>query len=164
MPENADPATFILSDGKLDQRPMVQASISLNELLELHARLPERAKENTTLVTERVHKNHLRRILGASRRVNELGPQDVQRYVNTRSAEKYRGKDIEPDTIRKEVATLRAVWNWGMTSGYVSSPTPVKGVVYPKRDEKPPFMTWGEIERITRHGGLGVFGRHIIHV
>ena len=35
---------------------------------------------------------------------------------------------------------------------WIDQPFPVKGLVYPKSDEKPPFMTWSEIKRRTRAG------------
>ena len=36
----------------------------------------------------------------------------------------------------------------------VKGPFPGRGLVYPKADEKPPFMTWPEIERRVKVGGL----------
>ena len=50
-------------------------------------------------------------------------------------------------TIRKEIASFRAVWNWGVRAGLLSGTFPNRGLVYPKTDEKPPFQTWEEIER-----------------
>ena len=58
-----------------------------------------------------------------------------------------------PVTLRKEVATFRAAWNWAAANGLVAGPFPAKGLVYPKADEKPPFMTWHEIERKAGRGG-----------
>ena len=55
-------------------------------------------------------------------------------------------------TIKKEIDTFRTVWNWGLTMRWVDQPFPAKGLVYPKTDEKPPFMTWGEIKRRIRAG------------
>ncbi len=49
-------------------------------------------------------------------------------------------------TIRKEVATLRATWNWGEPMDLTTGRFPSKGLRYPKADEKPPFMTMAEIE------------------
>ena len=39
-------------------------------------------------------------------------------------------------------------------TGLVQGIFPAKGLVYPKADEKPPFMTWQEVERRVRAGGL----------
>ena len=44
-------------------------------------------------------------------------------------------------TIRKEVASFRAAWNWGAPMGLTNGHFPAKGLRYPKTDEKPPFMT-----------------------
>jgi integrase len=56
-------------------------------------------------------------------------------------------------TIRKEIATLRAAWNWGEPTGLTSGKFPNRGLRYPKADEKPPFMTLAEIERQIAAGG-----------
>ena len=50
-------------------------------------------------------------------------------------------------TIRKEIATLRAAWNWGEPMQLSAGRFPSKGLRYPKADEKAPFMTMAEIER-----------------
>jgi integrase len=57
-------------------------------------------------------------------------------------------------TIRKEMSSFRAVWNWAKRAGHLSLPFPNGGLVYPKTDEKPPFQTWAEIERQIGRGGL----------
>lgn len=35
---------------------------------------------------------------------------------------------------------------------WIDQPLPAKGLVYPKTDERPPFMMWGEIKRRIRAG------------
>src|SRR5262249_15772506 len=72
----------------------------------------------------------------------------LQEYVNKRAQAK-----VSPVTIRKEVATLRAAWNWGEPMGLTSGRFPAKGLRYPKADEKPPFMTMAEIRRQVAAGG-----------
>jgi integrase len=54
---------------------------------------------------------------------------------------------LSPNTLKKETATFRAAWNWAALAGLVTGTFPSKGLVYPKADEKPPFMTRAEIER-----------------
>jgi integrase len=49
--------------------------------------------------------------------------------------------------LKKEMASLRAAWNWAAHTGLVKGAFPSKGLVYPRADEKPPFMTRTEIER-----------------
>ena len=41
-----------------------------------------------------------------------------------------------------------------MAKGYVTGPSPTKGVKLALIDEKPPFKTWNEIETIIKRGGL----------
>jgi len=55
-------------------------------------------------------------------------------------------------TIRKEIATLRAAWNWGEPMELTSGKFPNRGLRYPKADEKPPFMTMAEIKRQLKGG------------
>ena len=70
--------------------------------------------------------------------------------MNRRAQKKYRGKKLSPVTLRKEITTLRAAWNWAVLMNLVKGQYPSKGLVYPKTDEKPSFMTRAEIEwRIT---------------
>jgi integrase len=45
------------------------------------------------------------------------------------------------------MASFRACWNWGVQAGKLKNAFPSRGLKYPKTDEKPPFMTWQEIER-----------------
>jgi integrase len=54
---------------------------------------------------------------------------------------------VSPATAAKEISTFRTAWNWGVRMKLISGPCPVKGLVYPKVDEKPPFQTRAEIER-----------------
>jgi integrase len=67
--------------------------------------------------------------------------------VTARSQKKYRGKRLSPVTLKKEIASFRAAWNWALHMGLVKGAFPSRGLVYPKADEKPPFMTWPEIVR-----------------
>jgi integrase len=62
---------------------------------------------------------------------------------------------LSPVTLRKEMATFRGCWNWGAAHGLVAGPFPSEGLLYPKGEEKPPFMTREEVERRVARGGLG---------
>src|SRR5208337_2462379 len=44
-------------------------------------------------------------------------------------------------------------WNWASRMGHVKGDFPNGGLVYPKAQDKPPFMTWKEIERRIKAGG-----------
>ena len=155
MPDDADPATFILSDGKQARTAETRQRRSLSALFEAYedGRV-EHAKEQTTIVTERIHLGHLRKYLPLRTVAQAIGVADVQQYVSRRLKDKWRGRQIKVDTIKKEIATFRAIWNWGERHGHVTGRAPTRGLQYPKRDEKPPFMTRADIERVVSRGGL----------
>lgn len=155
VPSDVDPATFILSDGKRNGKPRSGHIRTLRDLFERYEKsIQEGVKEPTTLKTERIHLRHLRRVLKTSQPLVNVAVGDVQAYVDKRLKEKKDEKRIRPDTAKKEVATLRAVWNWALAQELITVVSPTKGIRYPKRDDKPPFMTWTEIERRLARGGL----------
>jgi integrase len=110
------------------------------------------AMEDNSLSTVRMHLTHFERTFGPKFRIQQLALADLQRHVTTRAKKKYRGKPLSPVTLKKEVASLRAAWNWAASAGLVRGVFPSKGLVYPKADEKPPFMTRQEIERKLHDG------------
>jgi hypothetical protein len=56
MPLTADPGQFILSDGKLDQKPVLPRALTLGDLFRLYEeRLTEGAKEQNTIRIGKVH-------------------------------------------------------------------------------------------------------------
>jgi integrase len=73
---------------------------------------------------------------------------DLQKYVTGRE-----GK-VQPGTMKMELISLRTAWNWGAAFGLVEGKFPNKGLRFPKSKEKPPFMTWDEVERRVTQGGL----------
>ncbi|MEO1496286.1 MAG: site-specific integrase [Planctomycetota bacterium] len=156
VPEKVDPGDFIVSGARSRRERSAPSPVrTLGDLFRIYQQeLPDGSKETRTLEGEKLHFKHLLRHLKAGSRVSALAPSDVQRYVELRSRDAYRGRLTGPDTIRKEISTLRLVWNWAKSQGYVKSPLPVDRVVYPKRDEKPPFMTLAEIRRVSERGGL----------
>ena len=154
IPPKTDPATFILSDGKLTQSPARRKELTLKQLFEVYKqRLPEGAKESTTIKMEETHTKNLLRLLPANKIANALSTADLQRYVEKRLKEKWRGRSISPETVKREMDTFRSIWNWA-TKEYVDGETPTLGLIFAKRDEKPPFMTWSEIETKIARGGL----------
>src|SRR5262249_14812279 len=110
--------------------------------------------EPNSLATVRMHLGHWVATLGAAFPVQSLSLDDLQRHVNRRAAKKYRGRPLSPVTLKKEAASLRAAWNWGVQGGRLRGPFPGRGLKYPKADEKPPFQTRQEIERRAARGGL----------
>ena len=160
IPPDADPGTFILSDGKLERKPVVVASPSEGTLGELVAgylrELPPQAKEANSLRTERIHLGHVERLLGGDSPLSSIGLAAVQRYANLRGQEKH-GKvakrSIQPYTIRKELKTLRHVWAWCHARSLVpvGPDWQLSQVSLPRDCEPEPFRTMVEInERIER--------------
>jgi integrase len=98
--------------------------------------------EANSLDTVRLHFSHFCRFLGEGFPLPELSLLRLQEYIDRRAR-----KGISPVTMRKELATIRAAWNWGQPMGLTSGHFPAKGLRYPKGKEKPPFMTRAQIER-----------------
>jgi integrase len=155
IPQGIQPAEFILSDGKRSgkpERPVVRTLADLFHRYE--AELPSGAKEESTRKGERRHQKLLRKHLGSSREVQYLAVANLQDYVSKRSKDRWHGKLISRDTIKKELATFRLIWNWAVDRDYLTGHAPTKGVQLPKRADKPPFMTAAEIRQKISRGGL----------
>ena len=155
LPDGADWWTFVFTGGQRAQKVVAPTVVTLDQLFTRYEQeMPPGSMEANSLDTFRLHKKHLLRILGARSGAQATTLTEVQKYVNQRAKESYRGKTISPRTIKKEVATLRAVWNWGKLHGVVAGDAPSKGLRYEKEDQDPPFQTREEIERRIAHGGL----------
>jgi len=158
LPADADIATFLLSDGKLIANPKDEPAKDVlalgkmcDQYIEVHS---HGAMEDNSLDTVRLHLRHFVKSLGGSFHIQSLTLDHLQQHVDRRSRKKYRGRPLSPITLRKEVATFRACWNWGAHAGKVVGPFPYRGLKYPKTTEKPAFQTWEEIERQIARGGL----------
>lgn len=155
LPDDADLGLFLLSDGRLNEKPRPKAYLSLGAVFDLYEKtLTVGAKEANTRKSEGIHLGHLRRLLGASTPTTRVTTQAVQQYVDSRAAEKYRGRPIRPTTVRKELATFQTVWNWAHRRGHVPAASPAKGITFPKEREKPPFRTYDQVKAIVDRGGL----------
>ena len=108
LPDHADPAAFLLSDGHLNGKPKVAERLALSKLIERYkAALPEGSLESESLRIAELHIRHFVRILGVRQMLGQLALDDLQRYVLKRSSEPgKRGKTVSVGTIRKELATL----------------------------------------------------------
>lgn len=153
LPENVDIVAFVKAGGRVEQivPPSNRTTLAdfRDRYLETHA---NGVMEKNSLVTVRIHLGHFTKSFGDRFHLQDLTLAKLQDHVNRRSQKKYRGKKLSPMTLRKEVATLRAAWNWATLMGLVKGVFPSKGLVYPKSDEKPPFMTRAEISRRIRPG------------
>jgi integrase len=156
VPSGVPIEEFIQHDGKIatpEQAPAAPLSFAQfrRRYLETHR---NGAIEANSLATVETHLDHFGRTLGDGFPMGSLSLGDLQRHVDGRARQKYRGKRISPSTIKKELSTLKAAWNWAERMGHVTGAFPGRGLVYPKLDEKPPFQTREEIERRVALGGL----------
>lgn len=154
VPDGIDIVTFVEHDGKPPQtangtpvNPRQSTTIAILKERYL-ATYSNGTIEANSLDTCKLHLNHACRFLGDAFPLPELTLAKLQEYVNRRVKD-----GVAPATIRKEVATLRAAWNWGEPMDLTSGRFPNRGLRYPKADEKPPFMTLAEIERQLAAGG-----------
>lgn len=158
VPTGVDIVTFVQNDGQVEaaDASLAVAPITFAQFRERYLATHEGgAMECNSLGTVRIHLGHIAVTLGERFPMPTLASSDLQRHVTRRAAVKRPGgRRLSPTTIRKELASFRAAWNWAAHMGLVSGPFPNRGLVFPKTDEKPPFMTWQEIERRTQAGGL----------
>jgi integrase len=151
LPSGADLVEFVKGGGKAEEPPQERPErVTLRAFIDRYLVTHRAGMEENSLATVRMHLNHFVDSLGDRFEVRQLALSDLQEHVDRRRKEK---KSLSPATLKKEVASLRAAWNWGLNMGLVSVPFPSRGVVYPKDDEKPPFQTRAEIERQVL-GGL----------
>ncbi len=155
IPADAEPGAFILSDGKHKQKPASAKNlVSLKRLFELYQeRRIDGAKEPSTIKTEETHIKHLLRLLPVNKAIQATAHGDLQRYVGKRLKEKRGTRCISPDTVKQEIVTFRIIWNWAKNE-FALGEAPTQGLIFGKRDQKPPFMTWAEIETRIERGGL----------
>ncbi len=152
---------FLLSDGRVQtplaapERGQADGPVKFSFFKEgyLEARSGGSMEANS-LATARMHLGHFEDTLGKDFDLRKLTLPDLQRHITARRKKLYRGQPLSPVTLTKEMASLRAAWNWGALCGLVKGAFPSKGLFYPKADELPPFMTWQEIERKLAIGGL----------
>lgn len=149
VPTGMNIITFIEHDGK-PPAPSQSALVStpFSELREAYLKtFGNGALEKNTLYTAKIHFQHLGETLGAQFTMDTLALSHLQRHVDRRQ------KKVAGVTIKKEIDTLRAAWNWAYRMGLTQGVFPKAGLVYPKGDEKLPFMTWTEIDRRIKAGG-----------
>ncbi|MFO0935130.1 MAG: site-specific integrase [Gemmataceae bacterium] len=155
IPDNADPGIFLLTDGKLVQKVKYDTVMTFSGLAEKYrSTFTVDAKEKNTLTTERIHMKHFEKFFGAKTLLTQISNATVQGYIASRTDSKYREKPIRPQTIKKEIATLKFVWNWAQRNGYVTATFPGTILVYPKTKLKEPFRTYDQIKSIIDRGGM----------
>lgn len=164
LPPDADLPSFLLSDGRALSKPFICEIQTLSDLSRCYfADLPKGALEVNTLDGMKIHVKHLNRLFGASSTLNNISTAAVQSYVTRRCAERTRSKSlISPATTKKEIVTLRTMWNWAVTMGHLKRPFPGRGLKFPKLEAKLPFRTLAEVEaRLNRGGYSKVYERQL---
>jgi integrase len=157
IPPGVDVVAFIRNGGKAteDGGPTERSEVTLAQFRDRYLETHDNGSlEKTSLDGIRLHFKHLIATLGERHSIRSLSLADLQRHVDRRAKAKGIHGRLSPATIRKEIVTLRTSWNWGVRMGIVTGRFPNAGLRYPKGDEKPPFMTWQEIERRIKAGGL----------
>jgi integrase len=157
VPDGVDVADYLLNSGKVPEAPKpVDKPLTLKDLADRYESAHGNgAIEANSLATARMHLNHFIDALGERFTVKDLSTQDLQGYLDNRARRKgAREKKVSPTTLKKEVASLRAAWNWAVRAGVLKGTFPGRGLTYPKTDEKPPFQTREEIRRKVARGGL----------
>ena len=156
LPDAADAPIFLLSDGKLESKRSATERVQLSGLFQRYFDgIPDDALEDSTVEGMKTHQTHLERHIGTRFPIDSLTRETLQSYVQKRAkAPGIRGRKLSPATIKKELVTLRSVWNWALAESIVSTPYPLKGVRFPKTDEKPHFQTMEEIAEQIERGSL----------
>jgi len=167
LPKGISLEEFILSDGRPQPRPPAEDGNQQPEEPVRFSNFKEKylearsggSMEANSLATVRMHLSHFERTLGKDFDLRKLTLADLQGHLNKRRKEgnprrkKSDAKLTAPSTLRLEVSTLRAAWNWAVLNNFVKGAFPSKGLQYPKADEQLPFMTRDEIERRIKAGG-----------
>lgn len=157
VPPSVDIVTFIQSDGHVEETPT--ATVSLLSIADLRDRYvtahSNGVMEESSLKTWSTHFRHTVDSLKPKFSIQKLSLADLQQHVDRRRLKKgIHGKPLSTATLKKEIGSLRAAWNWGVTLGMIQGTFPNRGLLYPKTDEKPPFQTLLEIQRQLALGGL----------
>ena len=113
IPPDADVFLFLLSDGSVQKPLELPTRLSLRVLFDEYQGSVEGSVEPSTFGTIGLHIRHFLRVLGSQFDVRNLSQESLQNYISARQKERTnRGTTVSPTTIRKEMATLSAVWSW----------------------------------------------------
>lgn len=112
IPKNADAVSFLLSNGRVTA-PFKIEQVTLKELFEKYFKsLPVGSLEENTIYTMNVHRKSLEAHFGKSRIVDSIDLTALQEFIAKRSKDWGLTGSLSPVTMKKEVVTLRTVWNW----------------------------------------------------
>lgn len=147
---------FIVSGGKVTAKPTVKETHTLKQVVaDYFASIPTGAKSSNSLATEKTHLDHFLTILDKKTPIDTIGVAELQTYVTKRSKQPgIRGRNVQPETIRKELVTFGTMRRWAKGQGWCDGEIDRQTIKLPKGAQKPPFRTWAEIESIVEKGGL----------
>jgi integrase len=165
VPDAVDPLAFIMAGGelpppspeqKLEEKPSEAKSAekpksdgiqSLRQLCDRYAQTLALSVEENSLATVKMHLRHVTRSFGADFDPNDIKPGRLQEYIEHRARRKgIRKRPLSAYTIRKELTTIRAAWNWAKQMLLIEPAFPDAPLKFPKMREKQPFQTFAEIE------------------
>jgi hypothetical protein len=116
--KNSDIVSFLLSNGHVTA-PLNIEGLTLKSLFSKYFKsLPTGSLEECTLYTIQVHRRWLEKTFDHDSESIDIPA--LQEYVNKRQIQKGRHGLLSPTTIRKEITTLRTVWNWAKRSKLVT--------------------------------------------
>jgi len=146
VPEGVSLEGFVAAGGKVPKlvaRPETTTARQLfDRYLSTHA---NGTFEESSLGTARSHLNQLIGTLGERFRIQSLTLLKLQEHVDRRHK-----KGVAAVTMKKEIATLRACWNWAVHGDLLKGAFPNKGLRFPKEEEKERFRTFAEIQAIIK--------------
>ena len=158
LPPGVDIREFLQRDGQVSARGIdtpQTGELNLGDFRDRYLATNRNSQEKRSIDGIELHFKHLAGALGERFPIRELKLAHLQDYIEGRGKAKgMYGRRLSPATIKKEIITLRTAWNWAAKRGLVTGRFPNDGLLYPKEDEKPQFMTRAEIERQIAAGGL----------
>ena len=155
LPDRVDPGDFVVSGGTLTEPvlgvvPAAPAPPSTRELVDRYTLSLANLVAPTYLSSQAMHLRHLMRHLGgrADEPGNAVTVRDLDGYLQARLAVRH------PNTAERERITLLQFFKWAVRQEYLEV-SPAAGLAPIKAGEdRPPFRTTAEIERILERGGL----------
>jgi integrase len=144
LPEGVALEDFVAAGGKVPKVSARPETVTARQLFDSYlATHSNGTVEESSLRTSRTHLNQFAQTIGERFRMQTLTLLDLQGHVDRR-----RKKGVSAVTLKKEMATVRACWNWSVHGGVLKGVFPGKGLRFPKEEEKEPFRTFAEIEAI----------------
>lgn len=142
IPDGADLALFLVSDGKVAYRYVAPARVTLGQLRDQFLEAHAGRFEANTMTTARIHFRHLVATFGEDFDLARLDLAALERHIRLRAPMPgRRGRPLSHETIRKDFKTFSAAWTHATRHGLVSRPFPSTGLIYPKTTEKAPLRT-----------------------